>query len=180
MAGRRFHELPRVGGPLSAGDLVSAAMGTMARSADGTVRAGYAWNLVAGDSGRRHTMGLYLEQHEDRDPVLKVYLDSSPLIQDFATDHLLYERRLAEVGLPVSRVRFELSRKAGQPKTAHADKPAPSARPIDSCPPLGAADRGLVDACSSGQASGVSEAMARAMEAVMRREKDEAGRSGGR
>lgn len=152
-----------------AGDLVGACVDTLAFGAGGTEKAGCVWNRIAGDSGRRHTRGLYVEEVEGSDPVLHVYLDSSPLIQDFQTDHGLYEQRLRWSGFPVSRVVFQLSRKVGTPKADRAHAAAPSAAPAPPLPPLTAADAALVEETCAGLPDTVAQQARSAMEACLRR-----------
>ena len=152
-----------------AGDLVGACVDTLAFGAKGTEKAGCVWNRIAGDSGRRHTRGLYVEEVEGADPVLHVYLDSSPLIQDFQTDHGLYEQRLRWSGFPVSHVVFQLSRKVGTPKADLAHATAPTAVPAPPLPPLSAADAALVEGACSGLPDTVAQQARSAMEACLRR-----------
>lgn len=75
-----------------------------------TTQATIAWNKSTTESGRKHTQAIYVSQ-KTTPPTLVVYLDSSALIQDFQTDHLLYEQRMAHVGFPVTSVCFKLSNK---------------------------------------------------------------------
>lgn len=171
-------------GPASIGELSSSLLGSVAELSDGSVRAGYAWNRVVNEAGRRHTQGLYLERRQDGTSVLHVYLDSSPLIQDYQTDHLLYERRLAEVGLTVSSVRFELSRQAsvwGAVATeVGASAPVSARKVADPLPPLDEESRARVSAAGAGLSDGLDEAFRSAMEASLRRDAAEraAGRTG--
>ncbi len=106
---------------------------------------------------------------EGADPVLHVYLDSSPLIQDFQTDHGLYEQRLRWSGFPVSRVVFQLSRKVGTPKADPARVAAPSVAPVPPLPPLSAADAALVEETCAGLPDSVAHQARSAMEACLRR-----------
>lgn len=164
---------PRTGEPVSVADLSRQVLGRAAQCADGTVRAGYAWNLICGESGQRHTQGLYLETRADGARVLHVYLDSSPLIQDFQTDHLLYERRLAAVGLPVQSVRFELSRRAdfwGAVPGVAVTGPAAEKPPApETLPPLTPAQQASVDEAARGLPPDVAPAFRAAMELSLRR-----------
>lgn len=102
------------------------ALGTLQTTQHkGEKSAGYVWNKIAGDLGRRHTLGLYLEEPKKEPspsllkkhaknktlPILHVYLDSQALIQDFSTDAVLYQAKMAHEGLPLQKIKFHLSKK---------------------------------------------------------------------
>lgn len=144
----------------------TGALGTLRSSHHkGEKSAGYVWNKIAGDLGRKHTLGLYLEKPKiaspnnieetkapstsdekthlfsnrqldalgkkqtntslkrqqgmraskrpshKKLPILHVYLDSQALIQDFSTDAVLYQAKMAHEGLPVQSLKFHLSKK---------------------------------------------------------------------
>lgn len=153
----------------------------------GKVSAGWAWNKIAGPRGRSHTRGVFLQtQPAPRLPLLRVYLDSSVLIQDFSTDHLLFEQRLSEVGLPVERVVFQLSRTVGTTPQGEAEvaagfsagkgaeKPKASKPvPLESLPPLSEAQKQRVTCLTAGLEGDLRQAAARAMEASLRRSQSE-------
>ncbi|MCH3967445.1 MAG: hypothetical protein LKE50_02230 [Atopobiaceae bacterium] len=71
------------------------------------------WLECNGALERRHTCGVYLAEGKRQGelPTLVVYIDSSALMQDFTTDHLLYVGRVSHAGLEVADVRFKLSHK---------------------------------------------------------------------
>ncbi|MEY8437688.1 hypothetical protein AAK967_08110 [Atopobiaceae bacterium 24-176] len=160
--------MPRRREAVRASELVSACVDTLAFGAKGTDKAGCVWNRIAGDSGRRHTRGLYVEEVEGADPVLHVYLDSSPLIQDFQTDRGLFEQRLRWSGFPVSSVVFQLSRKAGTPKVDPARPSGAALRPAP-LPPLAPNEAQAVEEACSGLPDVVREQAAAAMGACLRR-----------
>lgn len=149
----------------------------------GKVSAGWAWNKIAGPRGRAHTRGVFLQtQSAPRLPLLRVYLDSSVLIQDFSTDHLLFEQRLSEVGLPVERVVFQLSRTVGTTPQGgaevvsgfsagnKAEKPqVPHPVALESLPPLSEEQKQRVAQLTSGLEGELRQAAARAMETSLRR-----------
>lgn len=102
------------------------ALGTLkAAQYQGEKSVGYVWNSIAGNVGRKHTQGLYLEkpkadkstgksklfQPKKTYPILHVYLDSNALIQDFSTDAALYQAKMAQAGFPVQKIVFQLSKK---------------------------------------------------------------------
>lgn len=125
---------------MSIKDLVSRqaeALGTLkSKKFKGQKAAGYVWNQICGEIGRKHTMGLFLEGAKQKElsqgkasqkeqnarflqkdlPTLHVYLDSHALIQDFSTDLPLYQAKMAQAGLPVKKIVFQLSKKAGEPR----------------------------------------------------------------
>lgn len=145
--------------------------------------AGYAWNKAVGTVERAHTMGLYLEKRDDGAPVLHVYVDSSSLLQDFTTDHLLYERRLAAVGFPVERVVFSLSRKAGQrtraaealaaqvPTARIPQGPLQTAPALSTLPDLTPEELSFVECACAPLPDGLKEEAQNAMKASIRRAK---------
>ncbi len=97
------------------------ALGTLRTTQHkGKKSVGFVWNKIAGDIGRKHTLGLYLEEpkknppSQKRLPTLHVYLDSQALIQDFSTDSALYQSKMAHEGLPVQAIKFHLSKKVGK------------------------------------------------------------------
>lgn len=76
-----------------------------------------AWYTASGERGRRHTKGIYIhnKKQDDELPSITVYLDSSALLQDFQTDHILYEQRMALTEFHVKHISFKLSRSARNP-----------------------------------------------------------------
>lgn len=166
--GNKVDPAPRRREAVRAADLVSACVDTLAFGAKGTEKAGCVWNRIAGDSGRKHTRGLYVEEVEGKDPVLHVYLDSSPLIQDFQTDRLLFEQRLRWSGFPVSSVVFQLSRRAGTPKAGPAPLPGAARRPAP-LPPLAPEEAAAVEKACAGLPDAVRTQAADAMAACLRR-----------
>lgn len=97
------------------------ALGTLRTTQhNGKKSAGFVWNKIAGDIGRKHTLGLYLEEPKNNPPthiklpILHVYLDSQALIQDFSTDSALYQAKMAYEGLPVQAIKFHLSKKTSR------------------------------------------------------------------
>lgn len=152
-----------------AGAAVTACLDTLAYDAEGHDQAGFVWNRIAGDRGRRHTMGLYVEEREGGDPVLHVYVDSSPLVQEFQTDHILYEQRLRWSGFPVDHVVFALSRKTGAPRRNRAEAKGDEA-PAE-LPPITAEERERVERCCRELPDGLRQQAEAAMAASLRRER---------
>lgn len=117
------------------------ALGTLRTTQHkGKKSVGFVWNKIAGDIGRKHTLGLYLEEpksnpsSQKRLPTLHVYLDSQALIQDFSTDSALYQAKMAHEGLPVQVIKFHLSKKIGKMKRiAPRETPNNSSNPQNSC-----------------------------------------------
>lgn len=86
--------------------------GGLARGMGATQRASRAWWQANGDFEHRHTCGVFLKDLSelDRAPELYVYIDSSAVLQDFATNREIYLTRLENAGFVVSDVRFRLSK----------------------------------------------------------------------
>ena len=71
-------------------------------------------------------------------PTLLVYLDGHSFVYEFATDHLLYEQRMAYLGFPVREIEFRLSNRKAPSRpmrvpsregsAQHAAREAPAAR----------------------------------------------------
>lgn len=133
---------PRDKKEMSIKDLVARqtdALGTLqSKKFKGQKSAGFVWNQICGEIGRKHTMGLFLEESKQKTeqttpaskennlPILHVYLDSHVLIQDFSTDLPLYQAKMAQAGLPVKKIVFQLSKKAGQTSHVNTEKPLSS------------------------------------------------------
>lgn len=74
-----------------------------------------AWLAVSGKRGRVHTRGVYVVEPTapGRPRVLKVYVDSNPVVSDMRANSEVYAVKLAHAGLEVDAVEFRLSRKVG-------------------------------------------------------------------
>lgn len=103
--------------PVAAGALVSSYLDErMLVGATDASRALVTWRRIAGRRAAKHTVAVWLNRPKSGDglPEMVVYLDGNALMADLTTNAELYVERLAYAGLPVARVRFRLSRKAGQ------------------------------------------------------------------
>ena len=111
------------------------ALGTLqSKKLKGQKIACFVWNQICGEIGRKHTMGLFLEESKQKTgqttpaskennlPILHVYLDSHALIQDFSTDLPVYQAKMAQAGLPVKKIVFQLSKKAGQTSRVNVEE----------------------------------------------------------
>ena len=165
--------------PVSAGLLVSGYLDGKAKAgASDASRALMTWRRIAGRRAASHTVAVWLNRPkvEGHLPELVVYLDGNALMADLTTNALLYEERLAYAGLPVERVRFRLSRKAGQTSAPAGDArasevPAPAApAPL---PPLAPAEEARVDAACAQLPPRLREAASEAMKLSLRRKKSE-------
>lgn len=148
-------------GTSSLADLLGECAAGALSQGSATTRAAAAWAKAAGETGSRHTCGIYLDERTGGSapdgsaplPVLIVYLDGHSFVYEFATDHLLYEQRMAYLGFPVERIEFRLSRAPARrvtptpPAQALAQAPAP-ARTADPAPAAPA--RADVDAWAKG------------------------------
>lgn len=115
-------------------------------------------------------------------PELYVYLDGNALMADLSTNADLYRERLAYVGLPVSAVRFRLSRHAAEHRAALREESAAGARatvsptasaaaPVRPLPELSLAEEARVrEACAS-LPDGLRQKASEAMRSSLRWEK---------
>ena len=116
---------------VTAGSLVSRFVdGRVLAGASDASRALVTWRRVAGKRAAKHTVAVWLNRPKKGAglPELVVYLDGNALMADLTTNAELFVERLSYAGLEVSRVRFRLSRKAGQMREAGSTAPgAPGA-----------------------------------------------------
>lgn len=82
----------------------------------GVNKAGFIWNQVATIKERKHTQGIFVKEEKDKKPTLIIYIDSSALLQDYQTNHLLYEAKLKQAGFEVDQIIFKLSNKINNKK----------------------------------------------------------------
>lgn len=157
----------------SAGEIVSTYVdGHILAGATATNRALATWRRVAGKRAVKHTVAVWLsEPMGPRNlPELVVYLDGNALMADLTTNAELYVDLLAHAGLEVSRVRFKLSKKAGQRRAPTGDgREGP--RAAAELPPLTAYERARVELATSGLPPKIRENASKAMEMSMRRAK---------
>ncbi len=100
-------------------DLLSRCVDETLASGDVSSRAARAWAEAAGEVGSRHTRGIYVREGEGGAlPTLIVYLDGHSFVYEFATDHLLYEQRMAYLGFPVEAIEFRLSNRQAPSRPA--------------------------------------------------------------
>ncbi len=100
----------------TAASVVSSLVDNRISKGTGEVgRALSCWRSVCGKRVAKHTVAVWLNRTEANElPELIVYLDGNTLMADLTTDAEMYQERLAFAGLEVERVKFRLSRKAGQ------------------------------------------------------------------
>ncbi len=112
-------------------DVLASSMGGVLASSDATSRAAALWAEAAGEAGSRHTCGIYVKEGEAGGlPTLIVYLDGHSFVYEFATDHLLYEQRMAYLGFPVEKIEFRLSNRRAPSRSASA-APREAAHPAE-------------------------------------------------
>ncbi len=108
--------------------LGSCTKGALAQS-DATTRAAALWAQAAGETGSRHTRGIYLKESDTGGlPTLIVYLDGHSFVYEFATDHLLYEQQMAHLGFPVEKIEFRLSNRKAPSRPAASARDAATPR----------------------------------------------------
>ncbi len=165
--------------PAQAGTLVSSYIdGRVLKGASDASRALVTWRRIAGKRAAKHTVAVWLNRPKrgDGPPELVVYLDGNALMQDLTTNAELFVERLAYAGLEVARVRFRLSRKAGQQTQAQPESPAASTSPTAdhaACelPPLTALERARVAAAAANLPDELRPSASKAMELSLRRQK---------
>lgn len=165
--------------PAQAGSLVSSYIdGRVLKGASDASRALVTWRRIAGKRAAKHTVAVWLNRPKRGDglPELVVYLDGNALMQDLTTNAELFVERLAYAGLEVARVRFRLSRKAGQQAQAQPESPAAGTAPAAdhaACelPPLTALERARVAAAAANLPDGLRPSASKAMELSLRRQK---------
>lgn len=165
--------------PAQAGSLVSSYLdGRVLKGASDASRALVTWRRIAGKRAAKHTVAVWLNRPKrgDGPPELVVYLDGNALMQDLTTNAELFVERLAYAGLEVARVRFRLSRKAGQQTQAQPESPAAGTAPAAdhaACelPPLTALERARVAAAAANLPDGLRPSASKAMELSLRRQK---------
>lgn len=165
--------------PAQAGSLVSSYIdGRVLKGASDASRALVTWRRIAGKRAAKHTVAVWLNRPKrgDGPPELVVYLDGNALMQDLTTNAELFVERLAYAGLEVARVRFRLSRKAGQQTQAQPETPAAGTSPAAdhaACelPPLTALERARVAAAAANLPDELRPSASKAMELSLRRQK---------
>lgn len=165
--------------PAQAGSLVSSYIdGRVLKGASDASRALVTWRRIAGKRAAKHTVAVWLNRPKrgDGPPELVVYLDGNALMQDLTTNAELFVERLAYAGLEVARVRFRLSRKAGQQTQAQPESPAAGTSPAAdhaACelPPLTALERARVAAAAANLPDELRPSASKAMELSLRRQK---------
>lgn len=133
----------------SAGSVVSSFLDKRMSKGTGEVgRALACWRKVCGKRVTRHTVAVWLNRPEGGGlPELIVYLDGNTLMADLTTDAEMYQERLAFAGLEVERVKFRLSRKAGQAAETRAGESA-KPEPVE-LPGLSAYEQARVEQATS-------------------------------
>ncbi len=108
----------------TAASVVSSLVDNRISKGTGEVgRALSCWRSVCGKRVAKHTVAVWLNRTEANElPELIVYLDGNTLMADLTTDAEMYQERLAFAGLEVERVKFRLSRKAGQDREAQGQR----------------------------------------------------------
>lgn len=167
--------------PAQAGSLVSSYIdGRVLKGASDASRALVTWRRIAGKRAAKHTVAVWLNRPKRGDglPELVVYLDGNALMQDLTTNAELFVERLAYAGLEVARVRFRLSRKAGQQAQAQSESPAAGTAPAadlaaDELPPLTALERARVAAAAANLPDELRPSASKAMELSLRRQKSQ-------
>lgn len=165
--------------PAQAGSLVSSYIdGRVLKGASDASRALVTWRRIAGKRAAKHTVAVWLNRPKRGDglPELVVYLDGNALMQDLTTNAELFVERLAYAGLEVARVRFRLSRKAGQQAQAQSESSAAGTAPAadhaaDELPPLTALERARVAAAAANLPDELRPSASKAMELSLRRQK---------
>ena len=132
----------------SAGSVVSSFVNKKISKGTGEVgRALACWRKVCGKRVAKHTVAVWLNRPKEGGlPEFIVYLDGNTLMADLTTDAEMYQERLAFAGLEVERVKFRLSRKAGQ-ATEEKIKPVAS-EPVE-LPGLSAYEQARVEQATS-------------------------------
>lgn len=108
----------------TAADVVAAYVDKrVARGASDVNKALHAWRKVCGRRAAKHTVAVWLNKPKSGVglPELVVYLDGNALMVDLTTNAELFVDRLSYEGLEVARVRFKLSRKAGEHAVAQEE-----------------------------------------------------------
>lgn len=155
-----------------AGDLVRAIFGgNNAAALSAAQRAARAWYAVNGDRERAHTTGVWLRKSgvAVADPVMVVQVDSGLLAADLGTNKDLYLSRLANRGVRVSDIRFQVGRR----KTEENARRAEAAARQSACelPPLDDHEREEVERAVSHLPEELRRSASRAMCASLRQEK---------
>ena len=154
------------------GDLVRAIFGGKnAAALSGAQRAARAWYAVNGDRERAHTTGVWLRKSgvDAADPVMVVSVDSGLLAADLGTNKDLYLSRLANRGVRVSDIRFQVGRRKTEDAARRADKAKKPAS--QELPPLDAAEREEVERAVANLPEEVRKSASRAMCASLRQNK---------
>ena len=155
-----------------AGDLVRAIFGGQnAAALSAAQRAARAWYAVNGDRERAHTTGVWLRKSgvAAADPVMVVSVDSGLLAADLGTNKDLYLSRLANRGVRVSDIRFQVGRRKTEANGRRTEK---AARQSDcTLPPLDDREREEVEHAVSRLPEELRKSASRAMCASLRQEK---------
>ncbi len=155
-----------------AGDLVRAIFGgpnAMALSA--AQRAARAWYAVNGDRERAHTTGVWLRKSgtASADPVMVVSVDSGLLAADLGTNKDLYLSRLANRGVRVSDIRFQVGRRVTETNSHRSGRGSCEAK--GELPQLSDSEREEIERSVAHLPEELRESASRAMCASLRQEK---------
>lgn len=145
----------------------------MGRGLSDAQRAARAWYAANGDRERAHTTGVWLRapRAAGADPQMVVAVDSGLLAADLGTNKDLYLSRLANYGVRVSDIRFQVARRASDaPGVARGDSKdaGEDAPPL---PDLSGSELSRVESACSELPEGVRDSASRAMCASLRRNK---------
>lgn len=163
--------------PEQAGALVASFLdGRSLAGVSDASRALMTWRRICGRRAASHTVAVWLNRPKKGSglPELVVYLDGNALMADLTTNAELFCDRMAWAGMPVARVRFRLSRKAGS--TGVRDSPAVSrqrtspARPAE-LPPLTPAEAAQVAQACAQLPDRLRESASEAMSLSLRRQR---------
>lgn len=159
----------------TAADVVAAYVDKrVVRGASDVNKALHAWRKVCGKRAAKHTVAVWLNKPKSGVglPELVVYLDGNALMVDLTTNAELFVDRLSYEGLEVARVRFKLSRKAGERAIAQEE---PS-RAEEELPPLSTIEAARIADKVSGLDPRLRDTASKAMEYSIRRAKLESTR----
>ena len=155
-----------------AGDLVRAIFGDSGSAALSVAqRAAKAWYAVNGDRERAHTTGVWLRKSAvaAADPVMVVSVDSGLLAADLGANKDLYLSRLANRGVRVSDVRFQVGRRMTDASAARSRKAEDTV--AQELPQLSEREREEVERAVAHLPEDVRKSASRAMCASLRQEK---------
>ena len=156
----------------SAGDLVRAIFGGKnAAALSAAQRAARAWYAVNGDRERAHTTGVWLRKSTaaKADPVMVVSVDSGLLAADLGANKDLYLSRLANRGVRVSDICFQVGRRMTEKGGGRSEK---GGRKTErELPPLSERERAEVERAVAHLPEELRKSASRAMCASLRQNK---------